>query len=251
MANLAWSCHCQTWSSMTLARFGKNLQGLSKMDMTCHDIVKYYHVMSWHCEWHVTEMSWPKILSWCLSWWQNALSRFVTYCHRDKKKMRDKIKKPCQHTDRKIEKKGAFGPCSADFFCHGQKGPFSVTVCHGDKPWQLYDKPWQTVTNHDKPWQTHDKTMTTMTNLDNTMTNLDNPWQYHDKPRQSSWETLICHDNTMSCPGNTLIILDIIWKEMCKIKFLSAHWQDIMSQLSLCKPKLETHTIKGNFLSCL
>ena len=192
MASLAWSCHCQRWSSMTLARFGKNLQGLSKMDMTCHDIVKYYHVMSWHCEWHVTEMSWPKILSWCLSWWQNALSRFVTYCHRDKKNAWQDQKNLSAHWPEN-RKKGRVWTMLYKLFLSWSKRPF---FCHGLSRWQTMTTLWQTVTNQDKPWQTHDKTMTTVTNLDNTMTNLGNTWQYHDKPWQSSWQTLIFHDNT-------------------------------------------------------
>ena len=193
-------CLVLSLSNMVKHDFGKVWQEPSRF-------VKDGHDMSWHCQvlsCHVMTL-WMTCHGNVMT--KNLVMVFVmvtkcsvTFCHilsSWQKKMRDNIKKTCQHTDRKIEKKGAFGPCSTDFFCHGQKGPFSVTVCHGDKPWQLYDKPWQTVTNHDKPWQTHDKTMTTMTNLDNTMTNLDNPWQYHDKPWQSSWQTLIFHDNTM------------------------------------------------------
>ena len=184
MANLAWSCHCQTWSSMTLARFGKNLQGLSKMDMTCHDIVKYYHVMSWHCEWHVTEMSWPKILSWCLSWWQNALSRFVTYCHRDKKKCVTRSKNPVSTLTGKSKKRARF-ILNSQTFLSWSKRPF---FCHGLSRWQTMTTLWQTVTNRDKPWQT-----------------MTNSWQNYDKPWQTLtilWQTLTILDNTMTNLGN-------------------------------------------------
>ena len=193
-------CLVLSLSKMVKHDFGKVWQEPSRF-------VKDGHDMSWHCQvlsCHVMTL-WMTCHGNVMT--KNLVMVFVmvtkcsvTFCHIlsswQKKNAWQHRKNLSEHWPEN-RKKGAFLPHSAHFFCHGQKGPFSVTVCHGDKPWQLYDKPWQTVTNHDKPWQTHDKTMTTMTNLDNTMTNLDNPWQYHDKPWQSSWQTLIFHDNTM------------------------------------------------------
>ena len=191
-------CLVLSLSNMVKHDFGKVWQEPSRFVKDWPDMSWHFQVLSCHeiimmCHGNVMTKNLVMVFVMVTSHFVTVTAELSSW----QKKTRDNIKKTCQHTDRKIEKKGAFGPHYTSFFCHGQKSPFSVTVCHGDKPWQLYDKPWQTVTNHDKPWQTHDKTMTTMTNLDNTMTNLDNTWQYHDKPWQSSWQTLIFHDNTM------------------------------------------------------
>ena len=194
-------CLVLSLSKMVKHDFGKIWQEPSRF-------VKDGHDMSWHCQvlsCHVMTL-WMTCHGNVMT--KNLVMVFVmvtkcsvTFCHIlsswQKKKCVTRSKNPVSTLTGKSKKRARLDHTSQTFFVMVKKALFLsrfVTVTNHDNFMTNRDKPWQTMTNHDKimtkPWQLWQT-------LDNTMTNLDNPWQYHDKPWQSSWKTLIFHDNTM------------------------------------------------------